>query len=465
MPHELFWLPERAQHAGAFATVAKMDHWLFFSAQVPRDLDTGAVPGGVWDLPKATAAGLSTGLEHRDGREGAVRAQTWLIYTNLAKMLSEFGVDLEDIVRQRIYVWHQDSVIPMEETMLSFFDGGVLPATHIVCAPPNGVGSSIHVQVEVVAFLSDSDSNEIEREQIDIAEMEFVTAPYPQAVRTGQLVFFSGIQGVSRRTGRIATRLDELEHNDRSLVAQNRYYSDTAHEPLVAQHSLIFSHLRKILEYLGGTLDDLVRQNYLTTASMATWGVVSQDLRRSMYSSQQNAPGVTTPAVARVSANPDVAVSCDAVALLRGQWVKEGHLDSDVDMGFLPMVVEAGPLVYTTGYVGMDKAVHGTIARFRELEDSGSYLGHGRIDDAERPLAQAWHTYRTIAELLNGRGSDIRNVVQQSVYIKDPKEYALLQQVARVFYGNRLPPTTIVPIADVGPYPGLRFEIDTVAAR
>ena len=64
-----------------------------------------------------------------------------------------------------------------------------------------------------------------------------VTEPYPQAVRVGQLLFFSGLSGINPETGRVATRVDEIDPELRKIIKTGRYKTDSAEEPFKAQRS------------------------------------------------------------------------------------------------------------------------------------------------------------------------------------------------------------------------------------
>ena len=84
-----FWYPPQLQEAGTTPTGCRAGEFLFLSAQVPRDLETGRVIRSLWDLPPEGTEQLATGFEHPDGREGPIKAQTWTIYTNLSRILAE----------------------------------------------------------------------------------------------------------------------------------------------------------------------------------------------------------------------------------------------------------------------------------------------------------------------------------------------------------------------------------------
>jgi enamine deaminase RidA (YjgF/YER057c/UK114 family) len=459
---EDFWHPRDLREAANTPTGSRVGPLLFLSAQVGRRLTDGALVTGLWDLDEGAEATLSTGYEHRDGREGPVQAQTWAIYKNLEEILDAQGSGIEHIVRQKIFVFAPKDLASAEEAMLRFFPGEK-PATTLTTLSACGIDPRIRVQVEVVALVP---GQGVEKEAVYVDGLEAVTAPYPQAVQVGQLLFTSGILGVNPQTGRIATRLDELPDQAREILEQGRLVSDRGAEKLKTQVAFFFLHLKAILESRGGTQDDMLRQNFFTTMGMQEWGLGSMVFRPRYYSGKHTAPtsaGVTVPAI---NADPDAVVITDAVALLPGgPWAKEGQLDPVIDMTHLPMTITAGPLAYTTGFVAMEKNFHGAVTSFAELADSGRGLGAGRPDATEPLVSQAWYTYDAIARMLRDAGSDMSKVVHQTVLMRDASYYGVLEQVALKLYGGSLPPTTILACDDIGPYPGLLFEVETVAVR
>ncbi|MCC7104128.1 MAG: hypothetical protein IT307_03220 [Chloroflexi bacterium] len=462
MVREDFWYPPELQRLPVAPTGCRVGQFLFLSAQVPRDLETGAMVRELWELPADAQEKLVTGFEHRDGREGPIKAQTWTVYSNLSRILASQGSSLERILRQRIYLKTPQDIAPMESTMLDFFPGDK-PATTISCVSSSGSAQELRIEVEVIALVPEAGG--IQQEAISLPDLELLTRPYPQAVRAGQMLFFSGILGLDPRTGRALTRLGELDEAARGILATRCYHSDVAEQALKAQIAGFFSHMQRVLESQGGSLDDLVRQNFLSTTGMAEWGIASMEYRSQLVTGKQAAPTSTSVTVPAVNGDREVVIVSDATALLPGEWKKEPVLDTGIDMAFLPMTIGAGPFAFTTGFVAMDKSFHGPVRSFAELGDEGRLLGTGRFDANETLIAQAWYTYRAIDEMLRGAGSGLTRVVQQTVLMRDATQYPALESVALKLYEGQLPPTTVLSCDDIGPYPGLLFEVETVAVR
>jgi enamine deaminase RidA (YjgF/YER057c/UK114 family) len=432
---------------------------MWLSAQVPRDPDTGFVVRSLPDLPPQISDELATHLEHRDGREGPIRAQTWTVYSNLGKMLGARGSSLDRVVRQRIYLTDRRDIQSMEDTMLRFFPDRK-PATFICCMGTERVHPDIRIQVEVVALEPDMDA-----EPVYIPELDPITSPYPLAMRVGQLLFFSGIVGLDPNTGRAITHLADLDPVARGIITTGRYATDTVEEAFKAQIATIFGCMGRVLEKHEASIDDLLRSNFLTTRGMTEWGVSSMVFRQHMYSSKQAAPTSTCVTVPHINGDDDIVAVSDALALLPGEWRKAPALDDVTDMAHLPMSIGAGPYAFHTGFIPMDKSFHGPVERFGQLGDAGRFLGSNRLDEAETIAAQSWQVYREIEKMLNAVGSTLKQAVQQTVLMRDPTQYAVVEQAARALIGQDLPATTVLPCDDIGPYPGLLLEIETIAVR
>jgi enamine deaminase RidA (YjgF/YER057c/UK114 family) len=459
---EDFWYPEALGTLGVFPTGTRVGPLLFLSAQLPRDPATGAFVKTLWDLPEQAQKALATQLEHRDGREGPAQAQTWTIYQNLQKILQSQGSSLDHVIKQRIYVLSADDVEPVEATMLRFFPAQK-PATLICATSPVGFHQDLRVQVEVIAAVPSKGAPQ--PQPVHLPELEPVTRPYPQAVRYGGLIFFSGIQGINPATGRLGMRFSELAPTAQDALVHNWMNSDSGAEKLRTQIAFGLAHLKAVMEHEGGTIESLVRQNFFTTINMKSWGAGTLGYRATVYPGKSAAPTTTAVSVPAVNENPDATFVTDPIGLLPGPWERQAGVDTDLDMSHLPMTVIAGPLVFTTGYVGMDKNLHGPVTRLDQLRDSGRLLGADQFHMNETIVAQAWLIYSAVSRMLEGAGASIGRVVLQKVLMRDASQYPTVERVARIFFGGRLPPTTVMGCSDIGPYPGLEFEVETIALR
>jgi len=78
--------------------------------------------------------------------------------------------------------------------------------------------------------------------------------------------------------------------------------------------------------------------------------------------------------------------------------------------------------------------------------------------------SRTWFVMRTLEAYLASFGASFAQVVHQTVFIKEPRLFPVLERIASLFYGCELPPTTIVPIAGTTPLPGAELEIEVIAS-
>ena len=131
--------------------------------------------------------------------------------------------------------------------------------------------------------------------------------------------------------------------------------------------------------------------------------------------------------------------------------------------GIFPEWVKAGPFWFVAGEVGFDVVTHQPIHSFSDLSATGRLLAQGRFDDGQTAMAQTWYIYQNLDRMLRDAGSDLSKVVQQTVFMRNPSEWPAVERIASIVFGGGIPPTTMVPIDDIGYYKELKMEIEPVA--
>ncbi|MCC7483455.1 MAG: RidA family protein [Burkholderiales bacterium] len=454
-----FWYPPELKELGGAPTGCRAGELLFLSGQYPRNPANGEPIRKLWDLPAHAVEQLQT-VEHRDGREGHIKAQTWIIYDNIARILRSQGSSFDHVIRQGIYLRDASDMGPMEEVMLGFY-GERRPATTISGMSMEGVHPEYLIQVEIVALVPQADGMEVE--PINVPELAAVTAPYPQAVRVGQLVFLSGLRGINPRTGRLARTFDDVDAQTRKLLETGRYHTDTGEESLKVQTALTHLHMKRVLEHAGGQIADIVNLRQICAVGPKHTGRIHPLRVHFMGTTKAESPCRTSFYVPSLGQEEGLAILYDGAALLPGKWKKGGEVRPEFEMSHLPMTQRAGPYLFTTGYIAMDKSERGPVHSFRQINGAGRLLGFTRLDGDEPILAEAWHIYGVVAELLERAGSSMSRVVHQYVLLRNVSHYAMVERVANVFYRGKLPATTIVGTVNIGAYPGLLLEVFCVA--
>lgn len=385
-------------------------------------------------------------------------AQAWTIYSYLGGLLADQGCSFEDVLRQRLFFRDLRDVPVVERLMDHFYSSG-RPATTIIEIPHQGIHDDISIQIDVVALVPDNEG--LEKEIIEIPSLEAATRPYPQATKAGQFVFISNTVGVNPQTGELAASLEELE-------PEGKRFSDyplrsRREEEILAQTWFIYQAFGKIMESQGGSVHDLVKVNGWLAYMMRDCEpmVVA---RESLYDSAQEMPASCSIGIAGL--RPSGAhESYEAIGLVPQTegFMREVRYEPSGLSPLTVAAVKAGPIIFTCGEVPVSVPRRMPITAFDELEDDGRLLGYGRIHSEARIQARAWYVLGEQRGYLERHGASFDDVVHQTVYMCNPQDYPALERVSTLFFGNRLPPTTLVPITDTSPFREAELEIEMIA--
>lgn len=454
--------------AGSMELGTKAGQFLFLAPQTPVDLETGALITDLDDLPREVRQTFATGLFHIDKREGRALAQTWQVYSNLSRILSEHGSSLEQILRQRIYLRDMREVVSVEKVILSLISNH-LPATTIVQIPSVGLNTEIAITVEVIALVPEP--NGLVKESVHLPELDPITAPYPQATKAGQFLFFSAMSPVSPETGEVVTRLDELPAETNKYY-QGRAISDGREAALRAQAWMVSDNLRRVLASQGASMADLLHLNQWYRVSLRDYTPVRQ-VRGDFFSRPEDLPGATALMVTDFGVSKNVLMQFDQIALVppkgsseyRKEVIRLPGQPALQPYGGAAQAVKAGPFIFTSGNVGIDQNTGKLISSSVDLADKGRTLSYGRLHKNMPIMAQTWHVCQFHKLLLESNGSSMANIVQQNAYLRDMSEYPAMERVAGLFHGGKVPPTVAIPIIEIGPFntDDLRVEIEVIA--
>jgi enamine deaminase RidA (YjgF/YER057c/UK114 family) len=451
-----FWFNGEARRLGTSPTGTRAGQFVFLSAQTPIDLSTGAVVRTIADLPEEARKSVASRFPIIDVKFGPARAQTWQVYRNLASILSSQGLGLDDVVKQRIFLVDPEETAAIEQQMLTFFPQDK-PATTIVGMAPGDVDPDIHLQVELVALLP----GPLGKETVRVPELEPLTRPYPQGVKVGQLLFLSGFTGIHPESGRLVTHWRDLGDDAREATT-GAVASDGTNAALEAQMWTVYRHFARVLETQGAGLRHILRKNAFYRATMKE--AAARNLtKEKLFPALGDAPPVTAFGVKNLSSNPDVRMVADAIALLPGSSHKEVDVVPERTVGAYPMWAKGASLWLNSGEIPVHHAGGRPVQGFADLDSPYRFLGAGRIHRGGRTLAQACRIYESLHEMLAKGGSAFSRVVWQHVYMRRPSEYPLVERAAVAAYSGQVPPTTLVAVDDIGPFPELDVEIELIA--
>lgn len=439
-----FWYHPEARSLGAIPTGTTAGQFVFLSAQTAVDLDSGEIVRDLIDLPADAARSLSA-LGNRapitEATMGPVMAQTWTIYQNISKILAKQGASLKDIVRQRIYVNDINAIGWMEQVMLSFFPDEK-PSTLIVGVPNRGVYEDVRMWVDCIALRPESGG--LKKETIYLPELRKVNGPYPQGVKVGQFLFFDGLRGVDANTGRPVTTLEELGPEASKLRRHEGLYSTGVAEAYCAQWWLSMDgHLRRLVESQGATINDILQLNGYWRNNMSD-SCEREHLRTLLWGSATNSPSQPGFVYRNLSVVPEIQWLASGIALLPGKYRPErGGFTMTESDGTIATIQKAGPLFICTPLTIL-RAKHQHVTSFADFADDGRLQAHSRIDASQASMARAWYCYKFWLD--KAAQFKASHILHQTVYLIHPTVWPAYENVCRIVFNGRIPPTTIIPV-------------------
>ena len=341
--------------------------------------------------------------------------------------------------------------------MLSFFPDDK-PATMIAGVADHGLASDILVQVEVIALVL---KGGLRTESVYLPELAPVTAPYPQAVKAGQFLFFSGLLAIDPATRKMVSRLEDLGV-DAAQIQSGHLQTDSTQEATKVQYYHINRLLTQVIKNQGGAgYKNMLRLNQFYRYGMKANADRTALIGKIFKNLSEDVPPNTAFGIRNISVIEEAMIVGDAVALLPGEYHKEVGMGGSA--GIQPVWSKAGPFWFVSGDLGWNRAKHESIHSFSDLTDAGRFLAQGRFHDVHTEvMAQAWYTYQSLDRQMHDAGSELAKVVQQNLYMRDVSEYLAVERIASIVYQGRIPPTILVPVDDIGPY-GERLEIETIS--
>ncbi|MCC6777325.1 MAG: hypothetical protein IT537_11950 [Hyphomicrobiales bacterium] len=192
---------------------------------------------------------LATGRSHPDSRDGPIAAQAWYIMRELQRTLEDKGFGLRDVVLATVYLADLRDFATFHRVHRHFFKED--PPALCVSGFDEVGHRGCRIEIELTAQLSDAN---LRREPVGWAG----AAPFhaPAAMRTGALLFYSGIAGLGD-DGELVMAADQLPSSARGLV---RTLERTERVPgLAAQCWAALNTLQGSAARAGSTLNELAK--------------------------------------------------------------------------------------------------------------------------------------------------------------------------------------------------------------
>jgi enamine deaminase RidA (YjgF/YER057c/UK114 family) len=350
-----------------------------------------------------------------EGLEGQTRA----VLIELEVTLAARELRLDDLLRLRLFVT-DPRCSPAIERALDSFAGPEWPAVSIV-ELSTGLGDPrVAVALDAVAAPGAHAHRRLGR----------------QSARLGPWVFVGAISGTARR---------------RSLFRRGR---------IRAQARALFTRMDELLRAQGAELGDIVKVGGWLAFPMREYGPLGE-VRDELVSQAGLLPASAAVQIGRVRPDPAL-LAFEAIAFAPEDEAERAHARAAATppapsslAPFYASARSAGGYVLTCGEV----PAHRT--------GSGHPPGPGGSASGAAVAAeiQATEVYERLRSYLAAHGASPADVVHQTVFVRDEQTgRAAVTSAARAFFGGEIPPTTLLPAADIGFHPGCDVEIELVAA-
>ncbi|MBI2304060.1 MAG: RidA family protein [Chloroflexi bacterium] len=122
--------------------------------------------------------------------------------------------------------------------------------------------------------------------------------------------------------------------------------------------------------------------------------------------------------------------------------IKPDKVFDTFSRGFYSHAIRVGNTIYCAGQVGRDR--------------EGMTVGKG---DAGAQAAQAFENLKAVLE---AAGASLSDVVKTTTYIVNRDDHAKVREARRRYFGDALPPSTLIIVAGLA-YPEILVEIDATA--
>lgn len=343
-----------------------------------------------------------------EGLAGQARA----VLTELEVTLAARELRLDDLLRLRLFVT-DPRCSPAIERALDLFAGPEWPAVSIVELSAGLGDPRVAVALDAVAAPGAHTHRRLER----------------QSARLGPWVFVGAISGMARR---------------RSLFRRGR---------ILAQARALFTRMDELLRAQGAELGDIVKVGGWLAFPMRKYGPLGE-VRDELVSQAGLLPASAAVQIGRVQPHKAL-LAFEAIAFAPEDEAERTHARAAATppapsslAPFYASARSAGGYVFTCGEV----PAHPT--------------------EPDRPAAaaaaveiQATEVYERLRAHLIACGASPADVVHQTVFVRDEQTgRAAVTSAARAFFGGEIPPTTLLPAADIGFHPGCDVEIELVAA-
>ena len=298
---------------------------------------------------------------------------------------------------------------------------------------------------------------------------ETVRNPYgnnPLGVKAGPYLFLSGLMGFHPDRPSIVNAYTDLPDED-IPYAFHQMAPDSREAPGVVQSWRVFQQLKTIMEEQGSTIDETL---WLWYSWLSMRNLPAQTrVRKNFFTS--TAPAATAFEVSGFSIPGAVHhIGAIGVVPVEGKWpVRRETLGSkqfdQLVVGDYVLATRAGDLTFFAGMIGVDMERRIVLHSFEEAGvESPIRFASPVARSRQEPVAvQTWAIYNQYQSILAEHGCTMEHIVKQIVYLRDVDDILIVDEVARHFFGESVPATTIFQIGQLA-VPTYLIEIEAFAS-
>ncbi len=288
-----------------YGLATKVGPYLFVSGVVPAQPEKGVFVKKLDDLG-AVGEGLSTGSMYSDSFEGAITAQTHIIYEILKGILEENGSSFDHVLKSVIYLTDMRSLPSVERVSRMMFPRNK-PATSI-CGTFQQAHKDFLMEIELIAVMPDVPECP-KKESFDSERLSPKTGYNAGITKAGQLLFTSGIMPVDPKTGRTISGPEDISKLGKG-VTPGSMVLEALEGNISSQAWYVHYVLQEALKAHGSSMRDVLKVN-LYLNDMKDFPLVARIAKEFFGDS----PPAITPIQAASLPHRGVLLQMDAIAL------------------------------------------------------------------------------------------------------------------------------------------------------
>lgn len=425
--------------------------------------DARGRPAGFADLPKEGQV-KRQGFELADLYEGQVTADSWMAHGNLAAVLRAAGSSEDEILRQHIWQ-HDKRFFPCYEAVRVHFQAVPAPSSGL------GVGSIVGrardwIGMDAIAVVPGENPALPARSVLSPVDNRNLPAAshYSQAVRSGDLVFTAGHIAIkTAEPGKpLVNSFDDVPEEGRFL-ATGRSHPDSRDGPIAAQTWYIYNELRKLLAVAGLSLADVVLSSVFL-ADLRDLAVFHR-VHRHFFPDAKAALSVT--GFDEVG-HRGCRIEIELTALAPASKLPRTEVPWSLSAPFAsPAAVTAGPFIFYSGMVGLDREGH-LVGGADALSGEGrAVVRRLEVNERRRGLAaQCWASLDQLATAASAAGSRLDDLLKMTLYVGDERDLALFETMRGHFIADAaLPAFECIAVFGPGPVPDALVQIEAIGAK